>query len=282
MNRTRILGILTLLLPVGCATTDPPASTPVQPQAPADFQARLNQSETEKAALRRDLDNERARAAGLETRLANESRTWESDRAIVGTLRNRVEQLSKQNADLVAAVEQRQQRPLERPQVAASPLPADLDGALQALARKYAGRVWYDQGRGAISFANDRLFDSGSDAVRADAQASLGELADIVAKPAANEFELIVIGHTDDTPIGQRETQAKHPTNWHLSVHRAIAVKNVLTARGLPEARMGVMGYGQYRPVSDDKVRNRRVEIFLVRKGDVQGFTPVRGAANNK
>ncbi len=50
----------------------------------------------------------------------------------------------------------------------------------------------------------------------------------------------------------------------------------MLVAAGLPASRLGIMGYGQYRPLGADKARNRRIEIFFVRKGDVQSFAPVR------
>ena len=52
------------------------------------------------------------------------------------------------------------------PTVPASPLPAKTDEALLALAGKlHPIALWYDRGRGAISFANDRVFDPGSDTV---------------------------------------------------------------------------------------------------------------------
>ena len=59
-------------------------------------------------------------------------------------------------------------------------------------------------------------------------------------------------------------------------MHRAIVVKDVLVKAGLPAQRLAVMGYGPYRPVSDDRSRNRRVELFLVRTGEVQTFAPVQ------
>ena len=157
----------------------------------------------------------------------------------------------------------------------ASPLPPKTDEALQALAGKFGDRVWYERGRGAISFANDRLFDPGSDAVRADAHAALHELAGVLATPELADYEVIVVGHTDSSPITKPETLAQHPTNWHLSVHRAIAVKDVLVKAGLPVERLGVMGYADNRPVATDPARNRRVEVFIVREGGVQAFQPV-------
>ena len=100
-------------------------------------------------------------------------------------------------------------------------------------------------------------------------------MARILASSELAEFEAIVIGHTDATPITKPETLEKHPTNWHLSVHRAIAVKDVLVKAGLPATRLGVMGYADNRPVGDNPAQNRRVEVFVVRRGGVQPFQPV-------
>lgn len=75
-----------------------------------------------------------------------------------------------------------------------------------------------------------------------------------------------VEGHTDDTKINQ----SQWVTNLRLSVERALAVADYLThAGGLPEERVGVAGYGEFRPAAvgtDDASRqkNRRVEILLL------------------
>lgn len=164
---------------------------------------------------------------------------------------------------------------LTRPEVPISPLPESIDAALTAYVERYPDRVSYDQPRAALSFANDRLFELGSDALQPDAQLALAELAPILAHSAPEQYEILVVGHTDDVPITKPETAALHPTNWHLSVHRAIAVQRVLAAAGLPPSRFGVVGYGPYRPVSTDRAQNRRVEIFIAPKGDTQPLAPV-------
>jgi hypothetical protein len=38
---------------------------------------------------------------------------------------------------------------------------------------------------------------------------------------------------------------------------------------------MGVMGYGPYRPLGNDPARNRRVEVYFVRKGEVKPLPAV-------
>ncbi|NCF41171.1 MAG: OmpA family protein, partial [Planctomycetia bacterium] len=61
--------------------------------------------------------------------------------------------------------------------------------------------------------------------------------------------------------------RAKHPTNMHLSTHRAISVRDALVKDGIAANRVQVAGYGEFRPVAENGKRgsatNRRVEIFL-------------------
>jgi len=264
--RATILVWAGVLLAIGgCAAPDK--------QRDAEFQ--LHTAEEERDALRQQLGSERARSAALQKRAEADEVDLSATRAEVGAQREQVERLSQRIKELQAPLEQMKSRELTRPAVPASPLPPKTDETLQALAEKFGDRVWYDRGRGAVSFANDRLFDPGSDVVRADAHAALRELASALAASELAEYEIIVVGHTDALPISKPETLAQHPTNWHLSVHRAIAVKDVLVKGGLPAARLGVMGYADNRPIGNDPARNRRVEVFIVREGGVQAFQPV-------
>jgi len=75
-------------------------------------------------------------------------------------------------------------------------------------------------------------------------------------------------GHTDSDPI----LNSSWKTNLHLSAARAMAVADFLIASGVPEERVSISGYGQYRPkVPGDgasaKSSNRRVEILLLDHG---------------
>jgi chemotaxis protein MotB len=228
------------------------------------------------ASAEQALKEERARVASLQHSLNEKTRELESNRAELNQLRERVASLTETNDKYRAILDERARQPLERPSVPASQLPGGVDEKLQAFAARYAGRVIYERGRGAVSFANDRLFESGSDVVRPDALTALRELAEILAATPSDQFEAIVVGHSDSAPITKSETLARHPSNWHLSVHRALAVKDVLVQAGLPAARLGVMGYADQRPVGADPARNRRVEVFLVRQGEIQPLAPIR------
>jgi len=266
MRRYGLLMAVGLLL-VGCESTNQ-----------RDLQYRADKAESERDQLQARYDDERAKVAVLQERLAAEQKNVELARAETNLMRDRARQVEADKQELVGLLEQRTSEPLEEPEVSASPLAPEIDGQLRSFAARHRGRVWYDRGRAAISFANESLFDPGSDVVRPSAQGVLGELAGIAALTATNEVEIIVVGHTDDTPISSAATLAVHPSNWHLSVHRAIAVKSTLVSAGLPERRLGVMGYGAFRPLGNDKARNRRVEVFFAPWGEVSPRTPVRPA----
>lgn len=257
---------LALVLSGGCTSAD----------RERDPEFQLHKLEQERDGLRQQVSSEQARGAALQDRLESTEVELNTARAQAGNLADQVKSLTKQNRELQAIFDEIKTRPLKRPEVPGSPLPAAVDAGLQALAEKFGDRVWYDRGRAAVSFANDRLFESGSDAVRSDAQAALHELAGVLASSELGEYEVIVVGHTDSSPITNPETLARHPSNWHLSVHRAIAVKDVLVKAGVPAARLGVMGYADNRPAGNDPAQNRRVEVFIVRQGHVQPFEPVQ------
>ncbi|MBN2559542.1 MAG: OmpA family protein [Phycisphaerae bacterium] len=157
-------------------------------------------------------------------------------------------------------------------QVVEVKLPPELDRALQDFAAQYPEAVEYDPQRGAVRWKSDLTFALGSDKVQDSVRNSLKSFADIVNSPAAAAFEVVVVGHTDDVRITPATAQ-KHPTNWHLSVHRAVAVMFALHQYGVDFKRIGCMGYGEYRPRKPNPPHggceaNRRVEIFLVASGE--------------
>jgi len=134
----------------------------------------------------------------------------------------------------------------------------------------------YDAKRGVVKWKSDLLFALGSDVVKENAKQSLNGFAQIMNSPAAANFEVLVVGHTDNTRIGKPSTLEQHPTNWHLSTHRAIAVGRVLQNDGLTPDKIGVMGFGEYRPVASNateagRSQNRRVEVYVVPEGSIAG-----------
>jgi chemotaxis protein MotB len=165
-------------------------------------------------------------------------------------------------------------------------LPPELDTKLKEFASRYSNIADYDSAEGAVRFKSDLTFPLGSTDLSAEARQSLKGLAEIINSPEASGYEARIIGHTDNVPIRKPATRAKHPTNWHLSVHRAIAVMDELTNDGVPPYRVFVGGYGMYRPEVANEPRrgaeaNRRVEIYLVPMAPVDTDMFAPGSGNN-
>ncbi len=133
--------------------------------------------------------------------------------------------------------------------------------------------VTYDSNRGIVKFKSDLLFERGSDKVTTSAEEAVKSLCGILNSEQGKNFDIIIAGHTDDMRIARPATRQKHPTNWHLSAHRAISVLNVMAKSKIASQRMSVRGFGEFRPVAPNKPnkkgnpQNRRVEIYIVAKG---------------
>ncbi len=169
-------------------------------------------------------------------------------------------------------------------------LDPETDQALADLARQFPSLVTFDSQRGMLRFSSDLTFDSGSANVRPEARTSLEALAQVLTATAGRPYEIRIVGHTDSQPISAG-TARNHPTNMHLSCHRAIAVRSQLATLGVDAGRMQAAGWGSQRPLvpntsSGNTPQNRRVEVFLTRStraassgAPTQGSVPVDGAA---
>ncbi len=153
-----------------------------------------------------------------------------------------------------------------------SPLPVEVSSALEDFAANN-DMVEYDSERGMVKFKSDLLFELGSDTVTAKAAEAVKQFCSILNTNAAKDLDIIVAGHTDDVRISREATRAAHPTNRHLSSHRAISVVRVMESDGIDSQRLSTRGFGEYRPIAPNapgkkgNANNRRVEIFLVPKG---------------
>lgn len=147
-------------------------------------------------------------------------------------------------------------------------LPEQLSSALSELAASYPDVLTFNERTGMLRFASDFTFDLGSADLKPSAAESIRVLSRILNTADAQGFEARVIGHTDNVPIRRADTVKNHPTNVHLSAHRAIAVRKAMVDAGVVPVRIMVAGYGEHRPVVENGTRgaaeNRRVEIFLV------------------
>lgn len=149
-----------------------------------------------------------------------------------------------------------------------NPLPGSASDRFRDLAERYPD-FEFDPETGVSKLNADLLFASGSDEIRPEASALLQEFVQIMNESDAEQFNILVVGHTDNRPIVQAGTQQRHPTNWELSAHRATSVVKRLAKLGMAEQRMGVAGYSKYQPVApndsdDHRQQNRRVEIYVL------------------
>jgi outer membrane protein OmpA-like peptidoglycan-associated protein len=102
-------------------------------------------------------------------------------------------------------------------------------------------------------------FDFDKATIRADARPVLDEAVRTLQE--AGDIRVAVEGHTDSRGTDQY--------NQGLSIRRAQAVADYLTARGIARSRLQVDGYGESRPVAsndtdDGRAQNRRVELSVV------------------
>lgn len=105
-------------------------------------------------------------------------------------------------------------------------------------------------------------FDTGRAELKEEVLPVLDIIAGFVAKIPN---QIIVEGHTDSVPINT----FLFPSNWELSVTRAVSVARYLAEeRGLEPRRFVATGYGEYHPIADNdtaegRARNRRVNIVI-------------------
>ena len=185
----------------------------------------------------------------------------------VETLRQKIAALEEDVAKKAELIKSMQDRLM-----GISPLPVELNTALEDFARG-SDMIEYDSSRGIVKFKSDLLFEKGSDAVTTSAAEAVRTLCGILNSEQAKQFHIIVAGHTDDMPIQRPQTRAAHPTNRHLSSHRAISVVRQMEESGVEAVRLTTRGFGEYRPVEANapnkrgNPKNRRVEIYIVPEG---------------
>ncbi len=109
-------------------------------------------------------------------------------------------------------------------------------------------------------------FETGSAVIDPGSEPVLAQVAQVLSEHP-EVVRVAVDGHTDN--------QGQDRTNLVLSRERAVAVVRWLVTHGVDERRLEARGYGQRRPIADNKTpegraKNRRVE-FLILKRDARG-----------
>ena len=99
-------------------------------------------------------------------------------------------------------------------------------------------------------------FETGKSSIKSESQNIVDELYKMLSENA--RLKIIIEGHTDN--VGNKAS------NQTLSEQRAASVKQALVKKGISADRIKAVGYGQDKPITDNKTedgkaKNRRVEI---------------------
>ena len=111
-------------------------------------------------------------------------------------------------------------------------------------------------------------FPSGGAGLPADVQPALEALIrEQLKKFIDDNFEISVIGHTDNVPLSVG-TAAKYGDNRGLSTERANAVLRMFEGLGINPRQISAQGYGEHKPKDDNSTtggrgNNRRIEILV-------------------
>jgi flagellar motor protein MotB len=114
------------------------------------------------------------------------------------------------------------------------------------------------------------LFSNGSADLSETGRSILRNVAVELKSVQYEGYDIVVEGHTDDTPI----TTTRFPSNWELSTARAAAVVHFFLDQGLAARRLRAEGYADTRPkvpnrdasgnaIPENQAQNRRVVIRL-------------------
>jgi chemotaxis protein MotB len=128
-------------------------------------------------------------------------------------------------------------------------------------------RLSQAEGRIQVDLVDKILFDSGEASLTERGAGVLTRLGAVLVGVEGRTIQ--VSGHTDDSPPSQR-LAATFPTNWELSVARAVNVVRFLQEKAsVPARRLVAAGYGETHPVASNatpkgRARNRRIEILLI------------------
>ena len=162
----------------------------------------------------------------------------------------------------------RQEQHSGRQRLAGGQLPQGVSGRLAELSSRYPS-LQYDQANGVSKLDTDLLFDSGDADLKPGSDRVLNEFAEIFQSPEGRDLKIMVIGHADALGIKGREVRQRVSEQLASDAGRALAVADRLCKAGIPQDRMGVVGFGEHQPISSNespetRQKNRRVEIYVL------------------
>jgi len=188
--------------------------------------------------------------------LAHEKTALATDKTV---LEAKVATLQTQGEELDSKLHEREEE--------ARKLQETYDGLVASLKKELqAGQVEVKQLRDGlrVNVAQDILFDSGSAALDRN---GIEVLQRVAAQLKKSPHRIMVIGHTDNKPIGPALVK-QYPTNWELAGARAASVVRLFDDSGLSPRRLLAVSMADVQPVASNetaegRARNRRIEIRL-------------------
>jgi chemotaxis protein MotB len=136
--------------------------------------------------------------------------------------------------------------------------------SLQAQNAAAASQVGRLQGAVLYTLEGDLLFPPGGYQVSEAGKKLIGRVATKLA--ADQQQKIVVVGYTDNTPIGSALAAQGITTNEMLSQKRAEAVMQVAISQGVKSDMLSAEGRGDADPVASNstpagRAKNRRVEF---------------------
>ena len=153
-----------------------------------------------------------------------------------------------------------------------------LKEALELNGKNDAITISIDERGVTIHIQEELLFPSGQTELKNSSLKTMDSLAYVI-KRLPNDIR--IEGHTDNIPINT----SRFPTNWHLSVTRAMNTGYYLIDRhGINPDKVSVVGYGELRPLSSNGTEqgrslNRRVDIVILMSAVTQTLNQQRQQA---
>lgn len=177
------------------------------------------------------------------------------------------------NPDAVIEEEQQLYMPTNESEDPADQVEADIELLYQAMVayvqqEQLTGQISVTKGSGYVfvSFDNTVFFDGDSYVLRPEGKTILDQVATSIAQVSQSIEEIRVLGHTaQETPDQPNNVRADR----FLASNRASEVTVYLQQKNIVDpSRIVSVGYGQWRPVSDNddaegRAQNRRVELLV-------------------
>jgi chemotaxis protein MotB len=118
-------------------------------------------------------------------------------------------------------------------------------------------------GRMIVRLSEDVLFDTGRTELKPRGAAALAAVAGALKETPNRDFQ--IAGHTDAVPI----STDRFPSNWELSMARALRVLRFLEGKGVPRDLLSAAAYADVDPIApndhpDGRRKNRRIEITVM------------------